>query len=46
MSESAVLCEGYYDRAFWAGLLVHLGCVDPGQGPHGRRPVFDPMAVR
>lgn len=42
MSESAVLCEGYYDRAFWAGLLVHLGCVDRGRGPHGRYPVFDP----
>ena len=21
MSESVILCEGYYDRAFWAGWL-------------------------
>lgn len=26
MSESIVLCEGFYDRAFWAGWLLHLGC--------------------
>jgi len=25
MSESIVLCEGFYDRAFWAGWLLHLG---------------------
>ena len=25
MTESVVLCEGFYDRAFWAGLLTHLG---------------------
>lgn len=24
--ESVILCEGYHDRAFWAGLLLHLGC--------------------
>ncbi len=26
MSESVILCEGYLDRAFWAGWLTHLGC--------------------
>ncbi len=26
MNESVVLCEGYNDRAFWAGWLKHLGC--------------------
>lgn len=26
MSESVILCEGYLDRAFWAGWLAHLGC--------------------
>ncbi len=31
MSESVVLCEGYLDRAFWAGWLTHLGCTVPGQ---------------
>jgi hypothetical protein len=31
MSESVILCEGYHDRAFWAGWLLHLGCVDPGK---------------
>jgi hypothetical protein len=35
MSESVVLCEGYYDRAFWAGWLLHLGCVDPGKPTPG-----------
>lgn len=29
MSESVVLCEGYHDRAFWAGWLEHLGCPKP-----------------
>jgi len=33
MSESAVLCEGYHDRAFWAGWLVSLGCTDEGFRP-------------
>ncbi len=37
MSESYILCEGYHDRAFWAGLLIHAGCVDPGIMPGGRR---------
>lgn len=30
MTESCIVCEGYHDRAFWAGLLLHLGCIDPG----------------
>ena len=33
MSESVVLCEGYHDRAFWAGWLTHLGCSDEGFKP-------------
>ena len=33
MSESIVLCEGYHDRAFWAGWLTHLGCSDEGSRP-------------
>ena len=43
-TESVVLCEGYYDRAFWAGLLLRLGCTDPGLGPgqSDRRIVRDP----
>jgi hypothetical protein len=31
MSESVVLCEGYLDRAFWAGWLESLGCTVPGK---------------
>jgi hypothetical protein len=27
--ESLILCEGYHDRAFWKGLLEHLGCTIP-----------------
>jgi hypothetical protein len=45
MSESVILCEGYHDRAFWKGWLMHLGCTDPGvPGPgQTRRPVvYDP----
>lgn len=30
MSESFILCEGYHDRAFWKGWLLHFGCSDPG----------------
>jgi hypothetical protein len=26
-AESVVVCEGYHDRAFWDGMLQHLGCV-------------------
>ena len=42
MSESVVLCEGYHDRAFWAALLEHLGCADPGRNPgkRGRKNVL------
>ncbi len=44
-TEAVIVCEGYHDRAFWAGLLLRSGCTDPGapsvQG--GRRPkVKDP----
>src|SRR4051812_19765384 len=27
-AESVVLCEGYYDRAFWAEWLTRRGCQD------------------
>jgi hypothetical protein len=44
MSESVILCEGFLDRAFWAGWLEHLGCTDPGRQPGkpGRVPVKGP----
>jgi hypothetical protein len=45
MSESVILCEGYHDRAFWAGWLTHLGCTDPGipsVGRTTRSQVLDP----
>ncbi|MHC4398051.1 MAG: hypothetical protein ACYTG0_00050 [Planctomycetota bacterium] len=44
MKESVILCEGYHDRAFWAGWLEHLGCADPGKPPgkSGRAQVIDP----
>jgi hypothetical protein len=47
-TESVVLCEGYYDRAFWAGWLKHVGCVDPSEPVEGgnRRPVIDPWGFR
>lgn len=32
MSESIILCEGYDDRAFWAGWLKHSGCTIPKDG--------------
>lgn len=38
MSESVVLCEGYLDRAFWAGWLEHLGCPKPKPGAVVRDP--------
>jgi hypothetical protein len=43
MSETVVLVEGYHDRAFWKGLLIHLGCEDlaAGGGTSGIR-VVDP----
>jgi hypothetical protein len=48
MSESVILCEGFHDRAFWAGWLAHLGCTDPGQrpGPATRVPILDPWGLR
>lgn len=49
MSESVIYCEGYHDRAFWAGWLTHLGCVDPGIPPPGRTGrvnVFDPWNTK
>ncbi len=45
MSETVILCEGYHDRAFWAGWLAHLGCTDPGAPSGGkatRSPIYDP----
>src|SRR5436309_2878174 len=30
MSHSVILCEGYHDRAFWAGWLKYLHCIDSG----------------
>lgn len=44
-NESAILCEGYYDRAFWAGLLSRFRFTDPGLSPHTgeRRPLNDPQ---
>lgn len=42
--ESVILCEGYHDRAFWAGWLEYLGCTDPGRRPGrtARADVLDP----
>ncbi len=44
MMESVVLCEGYHDRAFWAGWLEHLGCANLGrrEGKMGVIRVRDP----
>lgn len=45
MSESVILCEGFHDRAFWKGWLLHLQCTDPGAPGPGRtrrNPIFDP----
>src|SRR5271163_4953070 len=45
-AESYVLSEGYPDRAFWRGQLLHLGCIDPGVRPDGRRAEFsDPWGL-
>ena len=44
-TQSIVFCEGYHDRAFWKGLLLRLGCTDPGLPPAGaltRPRVLDP----
>ncbi|MCK4340864.1 MAG: hypothetical protein KAY37_03980 [Phycisphaerae bacterium] len=32
MSEAVILCEGFYDRAFWAGWLEYSGCPKPEPG--------------
>src|SRR5208283_4062758 len=44
MSEIRILCEGFHDRAFWAGWLKHLGCSDdgfkPGTAGYPRRDPF------
>lgn len=35
---SVILCEGFHDRSFLAGALLHrLGWSDPGLGAGGRR---------
>ena len=48
MTESVVLCEGYHDRAFWAGLLLSLNCIDKGiiPGSVKRRRVDDIDGVK
>jgi hypothetical protein len=47
MSESVVLCEGYHDRAFWAGWLAHLGCSDQGFRPNTPGyPAVDPFGEK
>lgn len=35
--QHVVVCEGYHDRAFWQGWLLHLGCADPGDLGKGQR---------
>jgi hypothetical protein len=37
--QNVVLCEGFDDRSFWKGWLLHLGCSDPTEG--GRKQVQD-----
>ncbi len=47
MSESLVLCEGFHDRAFWAGWLASLGCSDEGFRPGTPGyPAADPWGAR
>lgn len=48
MSQAVVLCEGFLDRAFWAGWLKYLGCTDPGTpkpGSRSRERVYDPWRL-
>lgn len=44
-SESIIYCEGYHDRAFWAGWLMRLGCTDARLQPGRRDPqkAMDPF---
>ncbi len=44
-AESYILCEGFHDRAFWAGMLQHFGCSDPGLKGKTRVPVSDPWGL-
>lgn len=47
MSESVILCEGFHDRAFWAGWLTHLGCSDEGYRPGTLGyPALDPWKAK
>lgn len=39
MKHHLILCEGFDDRAFWKGWLLHLGCTDPTGG--GQQLVHD-----
>lgn len=42
--ESYIVCEGYHDRAFWAGLLERQGCKGPEILPDGsRKTISDPF---
>jgi hypothetical protein len=46
-SETQILCEGFHDRAFWAGWLQHLGCSNQGYAPDTPRyPQPDPWGTR
>lgn len=40
MNESAILCEGYYDRAFWGRLLEEVKC-RPEKPPPGKKGIDD-----
>jgi hypothetical protein len=44
--ESIILCEGYHDRAFWAGWLKHRGCAPVLGTPKAKAkdPFGDPLA--
>lgn len=37
--QHVILCEGFDDRSFWAGWLLHLDCTDPTD--RGKRPARD-----
>lgn len=46
-AESLVLVEGFDDRDFWKGLLLHLGCKEARTAPptdHRRSPGFTYLA--